>query len=88
MVYRKHPAAQESANAAWADGPLLSNNQQSAARRKRIEELQAAFAQQAVPWPLMPSASGGAQANAASCTGSEVQCSLPTQAKLLFKRSW
>ena len=57
-------------------------------RRKRIEELQAAFAQQAVPRPLMPSAPGGSQANAASSTGSEVQCSLPTQAKLLFKRSW
>ncbi|CAK0762983.1 hypothetical protein CVIRNUC_003012 [Coccomyxa viridis] len=58
------------------------------ASRKRIEELRAAFAQQAVPRPLMPSASSGAQANAASSTGSEVQCSLPTQAKLLFKRSW
>ena len=78
--------AQESCTAAWADG--LSFSRQSAVHRKRIEELRAAFAQQAVPQPLMPCASGGPQANAASSTGSEVQCSLPTQAKLLFKRSW
>ena len=85
-MYCKHPGAQESCTAAWADCQV--STQQSAACRKRIEELRAAFAQQAVPRPLMPSASSGAQANAASSTGSEVQCSLPTQAKLLFKRSW
>ena len=57
-------------------------------RRRRIEKLHAAFASQAVPRSLGASSSSSSGVNATPCTGSEVQCSLPVQAKLLFKRSW
>ena len=56
--------------------------------RRGIDKLHAAFALQKVPRGLTPSETDGAEVNAAPSMGNEVQCSLPVQAKLLFKRSW
>lgn len=56
--------------------------------RRTIEKLHEAFASQAVPRSMAASSSSSSEVNAAPFTGSEVQCSLPVQAKLLFKRSW
>ena len=56
--------------------------------RRTVEKLHAAFASQAAPRSMGAASSSSSYVNAAPSTGSEVQCSLPTQAKLLFKRSW
>ena len=56
--------------------------------RREIDKLHAAFASQKVPRALTPSETDDTEVNAVPYMGNEVQCSLPVQAKLLFKRSW